>query len=82
MKCEMFTFPLTGITSKLDYLSGIGIKAIWLSPIYKSPMVDFGYDISDYKAIDPTFGSMTDFEVLRKKTKDSGKIFLKDIFLV
>ena len=82
MNCEMFTFPLTGITSKLDYLSDTGIKAIWLSPIYKSPMVDFGYDISDYEAIDPIFGSMTDFEVLRKKTKDRGEIFLKDMFSV
>lgn len=80
MKCEIFIFSLTGITSKLDYLSDTGIKAIWLSPIYKSPMVDFGYDISDYEAIDPTFGSMADFEVLRKKTKDNGEIFLKDIF--
>jgi alpha-glucosidase len=42
-------------------------------------MVDFGYDISDYKAIDPTFGSMSDFEVLMKKTKDSGEIILKYI---
>lgn len=82
MKCDMLTFHLTGITSKLDYLSDTGIKAIWLSPIYKSPMVDFGYDISDYKAIDPTFGSMSDFDVLRKKTKDSGEIFFKDIFPV
>lgn len=71
----MFTFPLTGITSKLDYLSDTGIKAIWLSPIYKSPMKDFGFDISDYKAIDPTFGSMSDFDILRKKTKESGEIF-------
>jgi alpha-glucosidase len=38
-------------------------------------MMDFGYDISDYKAIDPTFGSMSDFDILRKKTKDSGEIF-------
>jgi len=45
-------------------------------------MVDFGYDISDYEAIDPIFGSMTDFEVLRKKTKDRGEIFLKDMFSV
>ena len=80
MKCDMFTFHLTGITSKLDFLSDTGINAIWLYPIYKSPMVDFGYDISDYKAIDPTFGSMSDFEDLMKKTKDSGEIFLKDIF--
>lgn len=69
----MFTFSLTGISSKLDYFSDTGIKAIWLSPIYKSPMVDFGYDVSDFKAIDPTFGSMSDFDKLVKKTKDRGE---------
>jgi alpha-glucosidase len=78
----MFTFLLTGIASKMDYFSDTGINAIWLSPIYKSPMVDFGYDISDYKAIDSTFGSMSDFEALMKKTKDSGEIILKDMFPV
>lgn len=82
MKCDIFTFLLTGITSKLDYLSDTGIKAIWLSPIYKSPMVDLGYDISDYKAIDPIFGSMSDFVALRNKTKDMGEIIFKDIFPV
>lgn len=82
MNFDLFTFLPTGITSKLDYLSDIGIKAIWLSPIYKSPMVDFGYDISNYTAIDPIFGSMSDFRTLRKKTKDKGERFLKDVFPV
>jgi alpha-glucosidase len=63
----------TGITSRLDYLSDIGINAIWLSPIYKSPMADFGFDISHYKAIDPTFGSISDFDNLRRQTKDKGE---------
>jgi alpha-glucosidase len=55
---------LAGITAKLDYLSSLGINAIWLSPIYVSPMVDFGYDVSDHKAINPVFGSMEDFDAL------------------
>jgi len=59
---------LQGIISRLDYLNGkedsLGINAIWLSPDNKSPMVDFGYDISDYCQIDPSFGSMADFDRL------------------
>ncbi|XP_076628859.1 alpha-glucosidase-like [Colletes latitarsis] len=55
---------LPGITSKLDHLSESNVDAFWLSPIYPSPMVDFGYDISDFKSIDPVFGTMQDFERL------------------
>ncbi len=55
---------LAGITSKLDYLSTLGVDAIWLSPIYQSPMADFGYDVSDHCAIDPAFGSLDDFDNL------------------
>lgn len=55
---------LPGITSKLDYLAWLGIDAIWLSPIYPSPMLDFGYDISDYTAIHPMFGTLQDFDTL------------------
>jgi alpha-glucosidase len=55
---------LNGITSKLGYLNTLGIDAIWLSPIYPSPNVDFGYDVSDYTGIHPQFGSMSDFERL------------------
>ncbi len=55
---------LAGITSKLDYLQELGIDAIWLSPINPSPDVDFGYDVSDFRDIDPKFGSMQDFELL------------------
>ncbi len=59
---------IKGITSRLDYLKGLGVDIIWLSPVYKSPMKDMGYDVSDYEAIDPVFGSMEDFEVLLKET--------------
>jgi alpha-glucosidase len=55
---------LQGILQKLPYLAELGIDAIWLSPVFKSPMVDFGYDISDYCAIDPLFGTMRDFDDL------------------
>lgn len=55
---------LQGVTSKLPYLADTGITATWLSPIFKSPMVDFGYDISDYRSIQPEYGSMADFEQL------------------
>ena len=55
---------LNGITQRLDYLKRIGVDAIWLTPIYPSPQVDFGYDISDYEAIDPQYGTMADFDRL------------------
>jgi alpha-glucosidase len=55
---------LNGITQRLDYLQTLGVDAIWLTPVYPSPQVDFGYDISDYRAIDPQFGTMADFNRL------------------
>ena len=55
---------LKGITSKLDYLKDLGINAIWITPCFPSPQVDFGYDVSDYEAIDPMYGTMADFDKL------------------
>ena len=55
---------LAGITARLDYLSWLGVDALWLSPIYPSPMKDFGYDVADYTGIDPLFGTMDDFDRL------------------
>jgi alpha-glucosidase len=55
---------LAGIRSKLDYLQWLGVDAIWISPIYPSPMADFGYDISNYTDIDPIFGTLDDFDAL------------------
>lgn len=55
---------LQGIISKLDYLQWLGIDAVWVSPVYPSPMADFGYDISDYTSIHPLFGSVADFDAL------------------
>ena len=56
---------LRGIISRLDYLQELGIDGIWLSPVCQSPQVDNGYDISDYRAIDPMFGSLSDMEDTR-----------------
>jgi alpha-glucosidase len=55
---------LKGITSKLDYLKELGVNAIWITPCFPSPQVDFGYDVSDYEAIDPMYGTMEDFDRL------------------
>ena len=55
---------LNGIVQKMDYLSSLGVDAIWLSPFFKSPMKDMGYDVSDYTEVDPLFGSMKDFDKL------------------
>lgn len=60
---------LQGITERLPYLEKLGIDAIWLSPVYQSPQVDNGYDISDYQAIDPQYGTMADMENLIKEAK-------------
>jgi hypothetical protein len=55
---------IRGIIRRLPYLKSLGVDAVWLSPIFPSPMADFGYDISDYTGIDPLFGTMDDFDAL------------------
>jgi alpha-glucosidase len=60
---------IKGITSRLDYLHDLGIDAIWITPMYPSPGIDYGYDISDYTAIDPLYGSMADFDNLVAEAK-------------
>ena len=72
---------LPGIISRLDYLSGLGIDAIWLSPIYKSPMKDFGYDVQDYRSIDPVFGTMDDFKKLVSEAHKLGIRVMMDMAL-
>src|SRR4051794_22250443 len=61
---------LAGVTERLDYLADLGIDAIWLSPFFKSPMADFGYDVSDYTDVDPMFGDLADFDRLIKRAHD------------
>lgn len=63
---------LKGITQKLEYLSDLGIDALWISPIFPSPMADFGYDVSDYTDIHPMFGSLSDFDALVEKAHSLG----------
>ncbi|MFB9145406.1 alpha-glucosidase family protein [Halomonas alkalicola] len=55
---------LAGITEKLDYVASLGVDGIWLSPFFTSPMLDFGYDVSDYRDVDPMFGTLEDFKTL------------------
>jgi alpha-glucosidase len=69
---------LNGIRSRLDYLVSLGIDAIWISPIFPSPMADFGYDISDYTAIDPIFGTLADFDALLRETHQRGLKLMLD----
>ncbi|KAI5693939.1 hypothetical protein M8J75_008198 [Diaphorina citri] len=69
---------LKGIISKLDYLHDLGVNVIWLSPIFKSPMVDFGYDISDFRDIEPIFGTITDFKNLLSEVKNLGMKLILD----
>ena len=70
---------LKGITKKLDYLQNLGIDILWLSPVYKSPFIDQGYDISDYYAIDPIFGTMEDMEELIAEGKKRGISIIMDL---
>lgn len=72
---------LRGIIESLDYLAELGINAIWLSPIYKSPNDDNGYDISDYKAIQPEFGTMEDFDELVAEAKKRGIGIVMDLVI-
>jgi alpha-glucosidase len=72
---------LNGITSRLDYLRKLGVDAIWLTPSYPSPQVDFGYDISNYEAIDPQYGTMADFERLVSEARQRHIRILMDLVL-
>ncbi|MBE5145429.1 alpha,alpha-phosphotrehalase [Vibrio parahaemolyticus] len=73
------TGDIKGIISKLDYLKHLGVDAIWLTPVYQSPMVDNGYDISDYYAINPQFGTMEDFDTLLAEAHQLGIRIIMDI---
>lgn len=70
---------LKGIISKLDYLKELGIDIIWLSPVYESPFVDQGYDISDYYKIAEQFGTMDDFDILVAEMKKRGMHLIMDL---
>ena len=70
---------LKGIVQRLDYLQWLGVDCIWLSPIYPSPMADFGYDISDYQGIHPLFGTMEDFDRLLEQVHGRGMKLILDL---
>src|SRR5258708_18574543 len=70
---------IAGVIERLPYLQSLGVDAIWLSPIFPSPMADFGYDIADYTGIDPLFGTMDDFDTLVKAAHDRGLKVILDL---
>ncbi|MEO6717572.1 MAG: alpha-amylase family glycosyl hydrolase [Novosphingobium sp.] len=72
---------LAGITSRLDYVAELGVDAIWISPFYTSPMRDFGYDIADYRAVDPIFGTLADFDALIARAHALGlKVIIDQVY--
>ncbi|MBQ1506772.1 MAG: alpha-glucosidase, partial [Erysipelotrichales bacterium] len=72
---------IEGILSKLDYIKDLGVTAIWFSPLYKSPDYDYGYDISDYRAIDEKFGTMEDFDRLLEECHKRGLKVIMDMVI-
>lgn len=72
---------LPGITARLGHVARLGVDAIWISPFYKSPMADFGYDISDYCAVDPMFGTLEDFDALIARARALGlKVIVDQVY--
>ena len=72
---------LKGIQHKLDYLKNLGVNAIWITPCYPSPQVDFGYDVSDYEDIDPIYGTLKEFDQLERKARKRGIRIILDLVL-
>jgi alpha-glucosidase len=70
---------LAGVRSRLDHLAWLGVDALWLSPIYPSPMADFGYDVSDYTDVDPVFGDLAEFDRLVEAAHERGLKLLMDL---
>jgi alpha-glucosidase len=70
---------LPGIAARLDHLVDLGVDALWLSPIYPSPMADFGYDVSDFTGVDPVFGTLEDFDALLAAVHGHGLRLLMDL---
>ena len=72
---------IPGITSRLEYIAGLGVDGIWISPFFPSPMKDFGYDVSDYRNVDPLFGSLEDFRTLLDKAHSLDLRIIIDLVL-
>jgi len=72
---------LPGILGKLDYVSSLGVDAIWLSPFFTSPMQDFGYDVADYRGVDPIFGSLEDFDRIVERAHELNlKVLIDQVY--
>ena len=72
---------LPGITEKLDYVAGLGVDGIWVSPFFTSPMKDFGYDVSDYCDVDPLFGTLGDFDTMLARAHELGlKVIVDQVY--
>ncbi len=72
---------LPGITARLDYVADLGVDAIWISPFFTSPMKDFGYDVADYRDVDPIFGNLADFDALVVKAHELGlKVLIDQVY--
>src|SRR6202049_1836509 len=72
---------LKGITSKMAYLHDLGVDAIWISPCFPSPQVDFGYDVSDYENIDPMYGTLANFDTLQQEASKRGIHIILDFVM-
>ncbi len=72
---------LPGVAARLDYLADLGVDVLWLSPFYPSPQDDYGYDVSDYQAVDPMFGTMRDFDLLLSAVHQRGMRLIVDVVL-
>ncbi len=72
---------LPGITRRLEHIAGLGVDAVWISPFFKSPMADYGYDVEDYRAVDPLFGSLDDFDALLGRAHGLGLKVMVDMVL-
>jgi alpha-glucosidase len=70
---------LPGITARLDHLAALGVDAVWLSPFYRSPQADAGYDVADYRDVDPLFGTLADFDVLLGRAHELGLRVVVDL---
>ena len=70
---------LKGVTAKLDYLADLGVDYLWLTPFFPSPQRDNGYDVADYRAVDPRYGTMEDLEELIRETDKRGIGLMLDI---
>ena len=72
---------LPGLLSRLDYIAGLGVDGLWITPFFPSPMFDSGYDVADYSAVDPRFGTLDDFRAVTDRAHDLGlKVLIDQVY--